>query len=61
MRTIILGSGKGSNCKAILDASTSGLLGSAEIVGVCSDKKESGILEVARSASVPDFFFRKLR
>jgi phosphoribosylglycinamide formyltransferase-1 len=56
MRTIILGSGKGSNCKAILDASTSGLLGSAEIVGVCSDKKESGILEVARSASVPDYF-----
>ena len=56
MRVIILGSGQGSNCKAILEASASNLLHSAEIVAVCSDVEASGILEIARNASVQSLF-----
>lgn len=56
MRIIILGSGQGSNCKAVLEAASSNLLHSAEIVAVCSDVETSGILEIARNASVPSLF-----
>lgn len=53
MRTAIIGSGKGTNCEAIIDAHSSGLLASCEIVGVFSDKQNSGILQIAKQAGVP--------
>lgn len=56
MRIVILGSGKGTNCRAILDAYASRLLNSAEIVAIFSDKKGSGILEIAQLAGVPHFY-----
>jgi len=53
MKTIILGSGKGSNCQAILDSYSAGLLNSSKIVAVVSDRESSGILEVANASSIP--------
>lgn len=53
MKIVILGSGEGTNCKAILDASNSGLLGDIEITAVCSDNSNSGILEIAKQAAIP--------
>ncbi|MGB0371847.1 MAG: phosphoribosylglycinamide formyltransferase [Opitutales bacterium] len=47
-RIAILGSGRGSNARALLRAERAGELGAAEIVGVLSDKKDAGILEHAR-------------
>ena len=52
MRTIILGSGKGTNAKALLDASIQNQLGATEIVAIYSDVAGSGILEVAQSHEV---------
>ena len=52
MRTIILGSGKGTNAKALLDASIQNQLGTTEIVAIYSDVAGSGILEVAQSHEV---------
>ena len=52
MKIVILGSA-GTNCRAILDASNSGLLGDIEITAVCSDNSNSGILEIAKQAGVP--------
>ena len=53
MNCVILGSGKGSNAKAILNAWTNNQLGNAEIKAVFSDKRDAQILEVAESYSVP--------
>ena len=47
MNIVILGSGKGSNCRAILNAHSAGLFNSTNIAAICSDKKESGIQEIA--------------
>lgn len=52
MNCVILGSGKGSNAKAILNAWTNNQLGNAEIKAVFSDNKDAQILEVAESYSV---------
>jgi len=56
MRIIILGSGQGSNLQAVLEAASSNLLHSTEVVAVCSDVETSGILEIARNASIPSLF-----
>ena len=56
MRTVIMGSGKGTNCQAILDAQGSGLIHDCDIVGVFSDKPNSGILEAAKLAGVPQVY-----
>ena len=53
MNIVILGSGKGSNCRAILNAHSAGLFNSTNIAAICSDKKESGILEIARKECIP--------
>ena len=53
MRTIIAGSGKGSNCNALLKAQSKKLIGKTQIVAVVSDKKESGILKVADKHKTP--------
>jgi len=50
-RIAILGSGTGSNARAILDAARKGDLG-GEVVVVMSDTRESGVLGVAREYGV---------
>jgi phosphoribosylglycinamide formyltransferase 1 len=44
MRVVILGSGRGSNAAAILEAQQAGKLGRARVVQVLSDKADAGIL-----------------
>lgn len=51
-RLAILGSGKGSNALALIEASRAGRLG-GEIAVVLSDVPGSGILEVAGSCGIP--------
>jgi phosphoribosylglycinamide formyltransferase-1 len=51
----ILGSGKGSNCRAILESIRSGEL-PAEVRVVLSDVLEAPILEIAREFSVPNAY-----
>lgn len=53
LRVGILGSGKGSNCRAILERIRDGTL-CAEARLVISDVAHSGILEVAREFAVPN-------
>jgi len=47
----ILGSGKGSNFRAILEAIKTGWL-EARVAIVCSDVRDAGILELARNAGI---------
>lgn len=51
----ILGSGKGSNCRAILEAIGDGKL-NAEARVVISDNFDAGILDIAREFGVPNAF-----
>lgn len=51
----ILGSGKGSNCRAILDAIQNGSL-AAEVRVVISDVLDAPILEIAREFKVPNAY-----
>ena len=52
LRLGVLGSGKGSNLQAILEAIRSGRL-AAEVVVVISDVLTAGILDIAREAGIP--------
>lgn len=51
----ILGSGKGSNCRAILESIREGLL-SARVQLVVADHFGAGILDIAREFGVPNAF-----
>lgn len=51
----ILGSGKGSNCRAILQAIRDGKL-AAEVAVVISDNFDAGILDIAREFGVPNAY-----
>ena len=51
----ILGSGKGSNCRAILESIRSGAL-TAEIPVVISDVFDAPILDIAREFSIPNAY-----
>jgi len=53
MRVVILGSGTGSNAKAILQAQHEGALGKAEVVQILADKPEAGILAHGQTFGVP--------
>ena len=53
MRIVILGSGRGSNAAAILQARQEGRLGAAEVVGIVSDRPDAGILELGPRYGVP--------
>jgi len=44
MRVVILGSGRGSNAEALLQAGRAGALGRARIVAIFSDRADAGIL-----------------
>ena len=59
MKTIILGSGNGTNCQALLHAFSSGLLGPTEIVAVYSDRQNSGILKCAENAGIYSSYLGK--
>lgn len=56
MRVVILGSGRGSNAAAILEAQQKGRLGRARVVQIFSDKPEAGILELGTRFGVPASF-----
>ena len=51
-----MGSGKGTNCYSLLDAFASGLLNTTEIIGVFSDNPNSGILDIAKGAKIPELY-----
>lgn len=56
MRVVILGSGRGSNAEAILQAQQSGRLGRARVVQILSDKLDAGILALGPRFGVPAAF-----
>src|SRR4051812_25486973 len=56
MRVVILGSGRGSNAEAILQAEKEGRLGRAKVVQIISDQPESGILKLGPRFGVPAAF-----
>ena len=53
MRVVILGSGRGSNAEAILEAQQGGRLGRARVVRIISDKPDAGILALGPRFGVP--------
>jgi phosphoribosylglycinamide formyltransferase-1 len=56
MRVVILGSGRGSNAAAILEAGRAGRLGGAAVVQIYSDKPDAGILALGPRFGVPADF-----
>jgi len=56
MRVVILGSGRGSNAQAILEAQQSGRLGRAKVVQIFADKADAGILALREKYGVPASF-----
>jgi phosphoribosylglycinamide formyltransferase-1 len=56
MRVVILGSGRGSNAEAILEAQRAGRLGRARVVQIFSDKPDAGILALGPRFGVPANF-----
>ncbi len=56
MRVVILGSGRGSNAKAILQAQSDGCLGRAQVVQIFSDQPDAGILALGPRFGVPAAF-----
>lgn len=56
MRVVILGSGRGSNAEAILEAQRAGRLGHARVVRIISDKPDAGILALGPRFGVPASF-----
>ena len=56
MRVVILGSGRGSNAAAILEAQQASRLGRARVVQILSDKPDAGILALGPRFGVPAAF-----
>lgn len=56
MRIVILGSGRGSNADAILQAQQAGKLGRARVVQIYSDRADAGILALGPKYGVPADF-----
>ncbi len=56
MRVVILGSGRGSNAAAILEAQQKGKLGRARVVQIFSDQADAGILALGPRFGVPAAF-----
>lgn len=55
-RTVILGSGRGSNAEAILEAQDNGALGAARVVGIFSDQGQAPILELGPRYDIPAIY-----
>ena len=56
MRVVILGSGRGSNAEAILQAQQASQLGAARVVRILADKADAGILALGPRFAVPAMF-----
>jgi phosphoribosylglycinamide formyltransferase-1 len=56
MRIVLLGSGRGSNAEAILQAQAAGRLGRGQVVQIFSDQPDAGILELGSRFGVPARF-----
>lgn len=56
MRIVILGSGRGSNAAAILEAQQAGRLGRARVAAIFADKPDAGILALGPRFGVPADF-----
>ncbi|MBL9212300.1 MAG: phosphoribosylglycinamide formyltransferase [Opitutaceae bacterium] len=56
MRIVILGSGRGSNADAILQAQRAGQLGRGRVVQIYSDRPDAGILALGPKHGVPADF-----
>lgn len=56
MRVVIIGSGRGSNAEAILQAQEAGRLGRAKVVQIFSDRPDAGILALGPRFNVPADF-----
>ncbi|HVU34070.1 MAG TPA: phosphoribosylglycinamide formyltransferase [Opitutaceae bacterium] len=56
LRVVILGSGRGTNAEAILQAQQAGRLGRAEVVQIFSDRPDAGILALGPRFGVPAAF-----
>lgn len=56
MRVVILGSGRGSNARAILEAQQAQRLGRAKVVQIFADRADAGILELGSHFGVPARF-----
>jgi phosphoribosylglycinamide formyltransferase-1 len=56
MKVVILGSGKGTNAEAIMNAASENQLANVEIVGVLSDSQDAMILKYAKSHSIRNAF-----
>lgn len=56
MRVVVLGSGRGSNAEAILQAQQADRLGVARVVQILSDKPDAGILALGARFGVPTAF-----
>lgn len=56
MRVVILGSGRGSNAEAVLQAQQAGRLGRARVVQILSDRTDAGILALGPRFGVPAAF-----
>jgi phosphoribosylglycinamide formyltransferase-1 len=56
MRVVILGSGRGSNAEAILQAQQAGRLGKARVVQILSDRPDAGILALGSRFGTPAAF-----
>jgi phosphoribosylglycinamide formyltransferase-1 len=53
MRVVLLGSGRGSNAEAVLQAQVEGRLGQAEVVALFSDIPDAGILSLGPRFGIP--------
>jgi phosphoribosylglycinamide formyltransferase-1 len=56
MRIVILGSGRGSNAEAIIQAQQTGKLGRGKVVQIYSDRPDAGILQLGPRFGVPADF-----
>ncbi len=56
MNVVILGSGRGSNAAAILEAQRAGQLGRAKVVQIFADQRDAGILALGPRFGVPANF-----
>jgi phosphoribosylglycinamide formyltransferase-1 len=56
MNIVILGSGKGSNAQAVIEAQVSQYIGNAKVSAIVSDVPDSGILKVAESNGIEGFY-----
>lgn len=59
LRIAIFASGKGSNCKAIIEAVNKGQVPNAKVVLVVSNNKNAGALDIARSAGIPSVWISR--